>query len=239
MMAWYLSGNKPLSEPMMGLSYWRILIYMYASLGLSELMTIFWKITCGHVNSLWPNYVIWWHWSGSTLAQVMACIKPLHEPMLTYQQRDVLSFTWEQFHTKKNMILIRTMSCVQKLHFENYYHISQGPMSAPSLVQKKPKIQHFIHVVLLQVKHWKDAFLVLTSDGITDVVGDQEMVSIVASCKTPLEGAQLLTDQALHFGSRDNVTALVVPFGSWGTLDNSQTSVPFSFIRNVVGSRFA
>ena len=39
-------------------------------------------------NSLWPSDAVWWHISGSTLAQVMACCrtKPLPEPMLTDHQ---------------------------------------------------------------------------------------------------------------------------------------------------------
>ena len=31
------------------------------------------KEKVGHLNSLWPGDAIWWHRSGSTLAQVMAC----------------------------------------------------------------------------------------------------------------------------------------------------------------------
>ena len=36
-------------------------------------MIMFSKAMLAAINSLWPNNAIWWHRSGSTLAQVMAC----------------------------------------------------------------------------------------------------------------------------------------------------------------------
>ena len=81
-MAWRRPGDKSLSEPVM-LVYWRI----YASLGLNELIKfqsqykIFYAINWIEnyfiegqwVNLLQPSDTTWWHRSGSTLAQVMAC----------------------------------------------------------------------------------------------------------------------------------------------------------------------
>lgn len=91
---------------------------------------------------------------------------------------------------------------------------------------------------MLQVKHGKDAFLVLVSDGISFVVNDQEIIDFVSSCKSTSEAALAVADQALHFGSEDNVTAIIVPFGAWGKYATSVQTVQFSFGRNILGSRY-
>ncbi len=67
-----------------------------------------------------------------------------------------------------------------------------------------------------EIKHGRDAFLVLTTDGISDVMNDREVVNAVQSCGTPMEAAKFITDQALHYSCEDNATAMVVPFGAWG-----------------------
>ena len=69
----------------------------------------------------------------------------------------------------------------------------------------------------LKIKHGKDAFLVLTTDGINGVMSDQEICDVISRTEEPSEAAQALTDQALHYSSEDNATAIVVPLGSWGT----------------------
>ena len=43
-----------------------------ASTVLTAVLDLFFKHFLA-INSLWPSYAIWWHRSGSTLAQVMAC----------------------------------------------------------------------------------------------------------------------------------------------------------------------
>ena len=53
--------------------------------------------------------------------------KPWLEPMLIYHQRCSLVFTWKQFH--KRCSWTQSVMCVQRLHFWNYDHISQGPMN--------------------------------------------------------------------------------------------------------------
>ena len=51
---------------------------------------------CMLFNSLWPSDTIWWHRSGSTLAQVMACCHqaPSHYLIQCWQQGPV-TFIWE------------------------------------------------------------------------------------------------------------------------------------------------
>ncbi|XP_054156164.1 protein phosphatase 1K, mitochondrial-like [Oppia nitens] len=76
----------------------------------------------------------------------------------------------------------------------------------------------------IEIKHGKDAFVILTSDGINYVMSDQEVVDAVQSCGQPSEAAQFVTDQALHYACQDNATALVVPFGAWGKYKNHRNS---------------
>ena len=45
-------------------------------------------------------YAIWRHRTWETLAQVMACTKPLPEPMLTNCHRGPVAYTWVIFHRK-------------------------------------------------------------------------------------------------------------------------------------------
>lgn len=45
----------------------------------------------------------------------------------------------------------------------------------------------------VEIKHGKDAFLILTTDGINYVMNDDEICSIVNSCRTPEEAAQLVS----------------------------------------------
>ena len=57
------------------------------------------------VNSLWPGDAIWWHRSGSTLAQVMACCLTapshyLNQCGLIYHQQSLVAFIWGQFHKR-------------------------------------------------------------------------------------------------------------------------------------------
>ncbi|MCA1684931.1 MAG: protein phosphatase 2C domain-containing protein [Planctomycetia bacterium] len=54
-----------------------------------------------------------------------------------------------------------------------------------------------------------DRFL-LASDGLTGVVGDEEITRILATCDDPQQAAKVLKDQALVNDSRDNVTCLVI-----------------------------
>ena len=87
----------------------------------------------------------------------------------------------------------------------------------------------------LQIKHGKDQFLVLTSDGINWVMQDQEVADCVNKCEDSKEAASRLVDQALLYSCEDNATAIIVPFGSWGKGDSS-SSMFYSFGRNMSNS---
>lgn len=87
----------------------------------------------------------------------------------------------------------------------------------------------------MAIKHGRDSFLALISDGISYVMSNSEMGNCIAACDNADEAAQALCDQALQFGSDDNVTAIVIPFGSWGKY--SRNSLMYSFARNLQGRR--
>ena len=96
----------------------------------------------------------------------------------------------------------------------------------------------FLDLFSFQVKHGRDSFLVMTTDGLSFVLSDQELMDIIGSCETPEDAAYSITDQALQFGSEDNVTALVIPFGAWGKYKDSTSSIPYSFGRNFFSNRY-
>ncbi|KAK7501384.1 hypothetical protein BaRGS_00007509 [Batillaria attramentaria] len=93
------------------------------------------------------------------------------------------------------------------------------------------------HLKSLEIKHGYDAFLMLATDGLSFVLSDDEMVNIISSCQTPTEAATLLADQALHFGSEDNCSVIVVPFGAWGKYIAASNSLQYRFGRNLFSKR--
>jgi len=78
-------------------------------------------------------------------------------------------------------------------------------------------------VISLRVDHSRDAFLVLTTDGINSVMTDLEIVEIVKQTKDPQYAATLLTETAFEYSSEDNNTSLVIPLGSWGKYSAAAT----------------
>jgi protein phosphatase 1L len=55
-------------------------------------------------------------------------------------------------------------------------------------------------------------FLVLASDGLWDVVTNDEAVSMVGPVPDPEDAAKMLTDEAYRRGSADNITCVIVRF---------------------------
>jgi len=99
-----------------------------------------------------------------------------------------------------------------------------------------------------RLKHGKDNFLLLATDGISFVMSDDEMVECVkanantagAGESAAGEAAEKLVDQALLYSSEDNVTAIVLPLGAWKTGEASKTNVFYSLGRNMaLTSRFS
>ena len=69
---------------------------------------ILWHSECSycHVNSLWPSDTIWWHRSGSILAQVMACCLTAPSHYLKQSWFTVKGILW---HSPNSMISIHKM----------------------------------------------------------------------------------------------------------------------------------
>ena len=87
----------------------------------------------------------------------------------------------------------------------------------------------------MTIKHGKDQFLVLTTDGINWVMQDQEIVESVNRCEDAREAAARLVDHALLYCTEDNATALIVPFGSWGKGEGT-SGMFYSFGRSMTNS---
>ncbi|OAV89003.1 hypothetical protein PTTG_02320 [Puccinia triticina 1-1 BBBD Race 1] len=59
-------------------------------------------------------------------------------------------------------------------------------------------------------------FLVLVSDGISNVITNQEIIDLCKRTKTPTEAAKKVVEFAETLGGRDNMTAIVIPLLGWG-----------------------
>lgn len=63
-----------------------------------------------------------------------------------------------------------------------------------------------------EVLNFDDEFLILASDGIWDVLTNQDAVTLVKDIASPEEAATKLTREAIVRGSADNVSAVIVRF---------------------------
>ncbi|KAL4618170.1 protein phosphatase 1K, mitochondrial-like [Arapaima gigas] len=86
----------------------------------------------------------------------------------------------------------------------------------------------------MMLQHAHDSFLALTTDGINFIMNSQEICDIISQCSDPKEATQVISEQALQYGTEDNSTIIIVPFGAWGKQKASSTS--FSFSRSFVSS---
>lgn len=85
-----------------------------------------------------------------------------------------------------------------------------------------------------------DEFVVLATDGLWDVVSNEDAVAIVHdTVKNPSMAAKRLTMEALARGSQDNVTVLVCFFKNFGTMENiyRDGKQKYSVARSFCGSR--
>ncbi|XP_041065623.1 protein phosphatase 1K, mitochondrial-like [Carcharodon carcharias] len=73
----------------------------------------------------------------------------------------------------------------------------------------------------VELEHTKDCFLILTTDGVSGILEAQEVCDIVKKCQDPSEAAAAVNEQALQYGTQDNLTTMVIPFGAWGKYSTS------------------
>uniref|UniRef100_A0A8C6WEZ6 Si:ch211-149b19.3 n=1 Tax=Neogobius melanostomus TaxID=47308 RepID=A0A8C6WEZ6_9GOBI len=86
----------------------------------------------------------------------------------------------------------------------------------------------------INIKHGDDSFLALTSDGVNFLMSDQEICDVISQCQNPTEAAEVIAQQALQYGSEDNSSILIMPFGAWGK--QKSTNVVYSMSRNFASS---
>ncbi|GAA5916945.1 PP2C family serine/threonine-protein phosphatase [Sporobolomyces salmoneus] len=75
---------------------------------------------------------------------------------------------------------------------------------------------------VLKGEEW--SFLVLLSDGITDVISDQEIIDIARGYKDPTQAAKKIVSFAEDVGGEDNMTCIVVPLPGWGKMGGLDTT---------------
>lgn len=84
----------------------------------------------------------------------------------------------------------------------------------------------------LHVNQDIDNFLALITDGISAVMNTDYTVNLLSSCSEPEESVETLTTCAVQFGSEDDVTAILLPFRSFGI--RSENSNFFRSFRTVL-----
>lgn len=66
-------------------------------------------------------------------------------------------------------------------------------------------------------------FLILASDGLWDVVSNQDAVTLVEAIPDAEEAAKSLVNEAIYKGTADNVTCVVIRFHNGATEDHNET----------------
>jgi len=70
-----------------------------------------------------------------------------------------------------------------------------------------------------------DSFIIAATDGVFDILTNQEAVDLVKLYNTPQNAAAALTSQAYLNGSYDNMTALVIRLKGWGRFNMDYTEL--------------
>ena len=101
----------------------------------------------------------------------------------------------------------------------------------PDIVPCEPHIRHET------LNELRDSFMVMCSDGLTHVMGDEEVVDVVGGHEKPVDAASDLTSLAHQYGSHDDVTVMVVPLGMWECGQRVNQGVGYSSFRTILGGR--
>ena len=91
-------------------------------------------------------------------------------------------------------------------------------------------------IQMLEVDQDKDSFLALITDGVSAVMNTNQAVGILSSSTEPEEAVEMLTTSAAQFGSQDDITAILLPFRSFGmkSYDNEHDINFLTSFRNVL-----
>ena len=79
----------------------------------------------------------------------------------------------------------------------------------------------------LEVDQDKDNFLALITNGVSAVMNTEQTVSILSSSLEPEESVETLTTCAVQFGSEDDITAILLPFRSFGMRSDNEQDFNF------------
>ena len=101
-------------------------------------------------------------------------------------------------------------------HTDEAFLISQG------ITKRKPRLTQYVGLYeedgdpvasFYETTVSKGDTLLLCSDGITDMVPEQEILRIINTFRTPVQAVQTLIETAMQNGGRDNATALLARIG--------------------------
>jgi protein phosphatase PTC6 len=99
---------------------------------------------------------------------------------------------------------------------EERFGIFANTRSVGDVGQKRLGVTAEPELTMRELGEGEYSFLVLVSDGVSAVIGDQEICDLVKECKTPDEASKELVAFVDEVGeSGDNATALVVRLGGW------------------------
>ena len=108
-----------------------------------------------------------------------------------------------------------------------------GIISEPSCMSDLPMGDRD-YARISRVDHNSDAFLAIITDGISGPISLKDITRYINSRETAQDSARHLVESALHLGSNDNCTAIVVPLGAWGKYRAPSSTIRYT--RNFIGS---
>lgn len=99
---------------------------------------------------------------------------------------------------------------------EERFGVLANTRSVGDVAQKRLGVTAEPEILARELLPEEYSFLVLVSDGVSAVLGDQEIVDVVKECRTPQEAGKELVEFVDEVGEiGDNATAMVVRLGGW------------------------
>ena len=90
----------------------------------------------------------------------------------------------------------------------------------PMGVTAEPEITHKLLVGR------ENAYIVLVTDGLTNMLSDQEIVDLARQASDPTRAAKNIVHFGEDLGAQDNCTCIVVPLAGWGNVGGEDTTEP-------------
>ncbi len=102
----------------------------------------------------------------------------------------------------------------------------------------KAGVIHTPYVSISDLDHTKDEFLILCTDGVSNWINDDDMVTLVSQYSSPQEAANALTSCARQYGSNDDATAIVIQLGAWNNVVQSEFDSSHHLLRANITRRY-